>query len=373
MAVRVRMFAALREAAGTGDAELPAGTLPTLLAVLQERHGRAFADVLAICTVLLDGQVVTRDASVQVADGAELALLPPVSGGARRAGEGRHSEGRSRVREGLAARREALLAPGGAASAMTGLVGIVAYVAGAAALLAGQGAFAVVAVAVALVASLDLAPLLGRTIARPVLPMAVIPALVLPVALARDPVAGWEELAGWYAGALLVGFALLLATGRRTGVVDGLGMTCLLALVVGLGAAGLILCRAFPEVGFRLIAVLGVLVATADLAAPLARSAGAPPLVVALAPLVGALVAAIGLSVMGIDGLPADVIALIAACAIAGVVLGDALTGSLRAEAAGATGPADPRRLGGGALFAALDAVLLAAPAAYAAARATVG
>lgn len=373
MAVRVRMFAALREAAGTGDAAVPPGPLPALLALLRERHGRGFADVLARCTILLDGRVVRPDAPVEVPDGAELALLPPVSGGARRAGEGRRNARRSTVREGIAARRGARLPAETAASATTGLVGIAAYVAGAAALLVGQGAFAAAVVVVAIVALLDLAPLLGRNTPRPVLPMAVIPALVLPIVLARDPLAGWEELAAWYAGALLAGFALVLAAGRRTGVVDGLGATCLLALVVGLGASGLILCRAFPDVGFRLVAVLGVLVVAADLAAPLARGAGASPLAVALAPLAGAAVAGLGVGLLGVEGLPADVIALIAACAIAGVVLGDALTGSLRAEAEAVVGPADPRRFGGGAMFAALDALLLAAPAVYAAARATVG
>jgi len=374
MAVRVRMFAALREAAGTGDAEVPPGTLPALLALLRERYGRGFADVLARCSILLDGRVVTPDAPVEVSDGAELALLPPVSGGARRAGERRRrGAGRSLLRQGLADRGGAWGAAATAASSTTGLVGIAAYVAGSIALLFGLEAFAAVVVAVAVVALLDLASLLGRSAPRPVLPMAALPSVILPIVLARDPRAGWEELAGWYAVALLVGFLLVLLTRRRSGLVDGLGATCLLALVIGLGAAGLILSRAFPAVGFRLVAVLGVLVAAADLAAPLARSAHAPTIVVALAPLAGAAAAAVGVGALGVDGLPPDVIALVAACAIAGVVLGDALTGSLQADAAEVAGLADPRRFGGGAMFAALDAVLLAAPAAYVAARATVG
>jgi len=374
MAVRVRMFAALRDAAGTGDAEVPPGTLPALLALLRERYGQGFADVLARCSVLLDGRVVTPDASIEVVDGAELALLPPVSGGARRGGDRRRrGAGRSRLRQGLADRGGAWGAAATAASATTGLVGIVAYVAGAIALLAGREAFAAVVVGIAVVALLDLASLLGRSAPRPVLPMALLPSVILPIVLARDPRAGWEELAGWYAVALLVGFLLVLVTRRRSGLVDGLGATCLLTLVIGLGAAGLILSRAFPAVGFRLVAILGVLVAAADLAGPLARSAHAPTIVVALAPLAGAAVAAVGVGALGVDGLPPDVIALVAACAIAGVVLGDALTGSLQADAEGVAGPADPRRFGGGAMFAALDAVLIAAPAAYVAARATVG
>lgn len=81
MGVRVRLFAALREAAGTGEAYLAPGPLPVLLDSLRERHGEHFVDVLSISTVLLDGSQVDHDAAVDVPDGAELALLPPVSGG----------------------------------------------------------------------------------------------------------------------------------------------------------------------------------------------------------------------------------------------------------------------------------------------------
>lgn len=82
MTVRVRMFAALREAAGAGEETLPSGPLPTVLDALRARHDAQFAEVLAISTVLLDGHATPRDAAVEVPDGAELALLPPVSGGA---------------------------------------------------------------------------------------------------------------------------------------------------------------------------------------------------------------------------------------------------------------------------------------------------
>lgn len=82
MTVRVRLFAALREAAGTGEAELAAGPLPALLAELRARHGERFAQVLAVSSVLVDGTTTPRDADTPVADGAELSLLPPVSGGA---------------------------------------------------------------------------------------------------------------------------------------------------------------------------------------------------------------------------------------------------------------------------------------------------
>lgn len=81
LAVRVRMFAALRDAAGTGDTTVPPGPLPTLLAELRGRYGQTFAERLLLCSVLLDGSAVARDSDVAVPDGSEIALLPPVSGG----------------------------------------------------------------------------------------------------------------------------------------------------------------------------------------------------------------------------------------------------------------------------------------------------
>ena len=82
MSVRVRMFAALREAAGTSDDEVEAGPLDELLETLCRRHGDLFRRRLAVASVLLDGSVCARGTAVEVEDGAELALLPPVSGGA---------------------------------------------------------------------------------------------------------------------------------------------------------------------------------------------------------------------------------------------------------------------------------------------------
>jgi molybdopterin converting factor small subunit len=80
--VRVRLFAALREAAGEGECRVPSGTVAELLDGLRARYGPVFAARLALATVLVDGDAVPPDAGRVVADGAELALLPPVSGGA---------------------------------------------------------------------------------------------------------------------------------------------------------------------------------------------------------------------------------------------------------------------------------------------------
>lgn len=82
MAVRVRLFAALREAAGTGEDTVAAGPLPELLEALCERYGPTFGARLSVSSVLIDGSHVGHSDPVTVPDGAELALLPPVSGGA---------------------------------------------------------------------------------------------------------------------------------------------------------------------------------------------------------------------------------------------------------------------------------------------------
>jgi molybdopterin synthase catalytic subunit/molybdopterin converting factor small subunit len=77
--VRVRLFAGLRERVGTGEneMELPAGARASdawqLLEIGPEPEGLAYA---------VNRQYVDRDQ--QLADGDELAIIPPVSGGAFR-------------------------------------------------------------------------------------------------------------------------------------------------------------------------------------------------------------------------------------------------------------------------------------------------
>lgn len=80
MAVRVRMFASLRAAAGEDETSVPAGELDVILQELRERYPPPFADRLAASSVLIDGTVAAH-AGVHVPDGSEVALLPPVSGG----------------------------------------------------------------------------------------------------------------------------------------------------------------------------------------------------------------------------------------------------------------------------------------------------
>jgi sulfur-carrier protein len=78
--VRIRLFAALREAAGVAEVEARPGSLQGILDELGERFCDRFTAVLGYSSVLVDGER-WPDPAAPVPDGAELALLPPFSGG----------------------------------------------------------------------------------------------------------------------------------------------------------------------------------------------------------------------------------------------------------------------------------------------------
>ena len=75
----LRLFAAAREAAGTGRDVLPGATVGDVLDAAVDRYGEGFAAVLERCKVWRNGDEATRDEAVD--DGDEVAVLPPVSGG----------------------------------------------------------------------------------------------------------------------------------------------------------------------------------------------------------------------------------------------------------------------------------------------------
>ena len=77
--VRVRLFAALREAAGASQVEGSGRTVGDVVDDLSARFGERFASVAAVSSFVLNGERAAREAVV--ADGDEVALLPPVSGG----------------------------------------------------------------------------------------------------------------------------------------------------------------------------------------------------------------------------------------------------------------------------------------------------
>jgi molybdopterin converting factor small subunit len=79
--VRVRFFAAARDAAGATELGVAPQRLGDLLDMLRADRGATFAAVLATARVWVNGDDPTHgDATVLVA-GDEVAVLPPVSGG----------------------------------------------------------------------------------------------------------------------------------------------------------------------------------------------------------------------------------------------------------------------------------------------------
>jgi len=77
--VRVRLFAALREAAGASEVEVSGRTVGDVVDALGAAHGERFAAVAAVSSFVVNGERATR--STPIAKGDEVALLPPVSGG----------------------------------------------------------------------------------------------------------------------------------------------------------------------------------------------------------------------------------------------------------------------------------------------------
>ena len=78
MSVTVRYFASLRDAAGTDAETLPTpASLESLYDMLRGKHG--FALAREQLRVAVDGEFAPWDAPVR--DGAEIAFIPPVSGG----------------------------------------------------------------------------------------------------------------------------------------------------------------------------------------------------------------------------------------------------------------------------------------------------
>ncbi len=76
---RVRYFAQAREAAGTAEEVVAGSTVGEVLAAAVARHGERLSAVVASSAVWVDGE--PAGPTDPVAEGAELAVLPPVSGG----------------------------------------------------------------------------------------------------------------------------------------------------------------------------------------------------------------------------------------------------------------------------------------------------
>ena len=79
---RLRLFASIREAAGTGSTAFGGANVGEVLDAAVDAYGGpngTFAGLLATCNVWCNGEPAERDQPVTEAD--EVAILPPVSGG----------------------------------------------------------------------------------------------------------------------------------------------------------------------------------------------------------------------------------------------------------------------------------------------------
>jgi MoaD family protein len=82
--MRVRLFAALRELAGSSEIDVEAPDVGSLVEDLSRRFGPEFARIVSAGSVLVDGERAGSDRILRPDE--EVALLPPVSGGWRALG-----------------------------------------------------------------------------------------------------------------------------------------------------------------------------------------------------------------------------------------------------------------------------------------------
>ena len=76
---RLRLFASVRVAAGTGRTEVDGATVGEVVANACARYGDEFASLVQNCRVWRNGEPALPGDAVQPDD--EVAILPPVSGG----------------------------------------------------------------------------------------------------------------------------------------------------------------------------------------------------------------------------------------------------------------------------------------------------
>jgi molybdopterin converting factor small subunit len=83
VSVTVRYFAAAKAAAGTAEEQREAGDLAALLEAAGAAHGPELTRLFGICSFLVDEHPVGERpyATVALADGAVVDVLPPFAGG----------------------------------------------------------------------------------------------------------------------------------------------------------------------------------------------------------------------------------------------------------------------------------------------------
>lgn len=80
--MQVRLFAALRDAAGTSVVDVEATTVAELLAELAATHGEPMTSRLATATVFVDDLAIRDpDSTHDLTDADEVVVVPPFAGG----------------------------------------------------------------------------------------------------------------------------------------------------------------------------------------------------------------------------------------------------------------------------------------------------
>jgi len=79
MTVRVRLFASLRELAGASEVTADGRTVGEVADAISKDRGERFAAIAAVASFVVNGERADRE--TPIADGDEVAILPPVSGG----------------------------------------------------------------------------------------------------------------------------------------------------------------------------------------------------------------------------------------------------------------------------------------------------
>ena len=76
----LRLFASIREIAGVNQIDFDAETVREVVELAVEKFGPDFASILPACRIWVNGNPAKEDD--KVFDSDEIAILPPVSGGA---------------------------------------------------------------------------------------------------------------------------------------------------------------------------------------------------------------------------------------------------------------------------------------------------
>jgi molybdopterin converting factor small subunit len=277
----IRLFAGAREAAGTGRDVLPGATVAEVLDAACRRYGSDFTAVLGTSQVWRNGQPAAPDEAV--GDGDEVAVLPPVSGGADAVAARSRPSGWGRsLADGLVGDYD-VAGP----RVRLGVLWAAGLVAG---IFVGPWPMAVLLALVAGTAGLQTAAAWRRVGARPNRVVAGGGALAMPLAAAI----GTGALG--LVGLVVVGGAVLAASVRRTrsGVWANAGLTLRCGYVVGLAAGSFVVIRHL-EIGAAVS--LALLVCAYDLGDFLVGTDAGSPVEGPIAGIVAAVVVAFALGV----------------------------------------------------------------------------